>query len=147
MQGRASQRLMRTIELSPGSGRILLLVALLLISILQPGCSGWRAARLYQSGSRALEQGDAPGAVSDLERAAALKPGSSEIQNHLGIAYEMEGRRGLALAAFQRAADLDCDNEAAQRNLAAFGVGGAPSSEGEGSDRPSKKPQQKTLPD
>ena len=139
MQGRASQRLMRTIELSPGWGRILfLLLMLLVILILQPGCSAWRAARLYQSGSHALEEGDVPRAVSKLERAAALKPESSEIQNHLGIAYEMEGRRALALAAFQRAADLDCDNEAARRNLGALGADGAPSSSIDEPSRPSK---------
>lgn len=46
-------------------------------------------------------------------------PESSEVQNHLGIAYEAEGRDAEALAAWQRAVALDCGNEAAQRNVRA----------------------------
>ena len=71
-----------------------------------------------QRGSAALDRGDAAVATAELESAAALLPHASEIQNHLGIAYSMEGREADALAAFRRAVELDCDNQAAARNLA-----------------------------
>ncbi len=87
--------------------------------VLCAGCGTWSGTRLYASGTRALDRGDAPRAVTDLEQAARLLPESSEVQNHLGIAYEAAGRDADALAAWQRAVALDCGNEAAQRNLRA----------------------------
>ena len=84
------------------------------------GCSNWQASQFYQSGSHALDEGDSRRAVSDLEQAALLKPDSSEIQNHLGIAYERSGQPAAALAAFERAVELDCDNAAASANLTAL---------------------------
>ena len=92
-----------------------LLVALALAS---PGCSTWRAARLYQSGTAALDRGQADRAIADLEQAAALAPEASEIRNHLGLAQLAAGREHEALASFQQAVDLDCDNAAASGNLA-----------------------------
>ena len=83
-----------------------------------PACSAsWQGARLYASGTEALERGDTTHAVRSLEEAARLVPHASEIQNHLGAAYAASGRDAEALAAFQRAVDLDCDNAAAKRNL------------------------------
>lgn len=73
--------------------------------------------RLYASGTRALDRGDATAAVADLEQAARHLPESSEIQNHLGIAYEAAGRRSDAISAWRRSVDLDCSNDAAARNL------------------------------
>jgi Flp pilus assembly protein TadD len=81
------------------------------------GCATYQGARLYDRGTRALERGDAAAAVADLERASALVPDASEIQNHLGLAYEAQGRPADARAAFERAVALDCDNDAAQHNL------------------------------
>ena len=81
--------------------------------------ASYQAARLYASGSAALERGDSARAISDLERATRLAPHASEIQNHLGAAYAHAGRDDEALAAFRRAVELDCDNEAAQQNLRA----------------------------
>jgi Flp pilus assembly protein TadD len=81
------------------------------------GCAAWSGTRLYASGTHALDRGDAPQAVADLEAAARLLPDSSEVQNHLGIAYEAAGREDAALAAYRRAVALDCGNEAAVRNL------------------------------
>lgn len=81
--------------------------------------ASWQGARLYASGSRALEAGEPARAVRELERAAALVPHASEVQNHLGAAYAAQGREAEALAAFERAVELDCDNAAAQRNLRA----------------------------
>ncbi|MFL2936245.1 MAG: tetratricopeptide repeat protein [Myxococcota bacterium] len=86
----------------------------------QSGCANWKAADLYQSGTRALDQDDPGRAISDLERAASLRPDSSRIQNHLGIAYERFGQSQLALDAFSRAVELDCDNVAAAENLSAL---------------------------
>jgi Flp pilus assembly protein TadD len=90
---------------------------LLALALALPGCATLDGARLYRSGTEALDAGDAARAVRDLERAAALVPHASEIQNHLGLAYQAQGRDADALAAFERAVALDCDNEAARRNL------------------------------
>ena len=83
------------------------------------GCATLRGARLYQSGTEALDRGDAAQAIAELEEAATLVPHASEIQNHLGLAYASAGRDAEALAAFQKAVALDCDNTAAKRNLRA----------------------------
>lgn len=81
------------------------------------GCAHVEAARLYADGTRALDRGDPATAVVRLERAAALLPAASEVQNHLGIAYLESGREAEALGAFQRAVRLDCSNRAARENL------------------------------
>jgi len=81
------------------------------------GCASYRGARLYQEGTAALDRGEIERAVSDLERAAALAPQASEVQNHLGLAYAAAGRDADALDAFRSAVALDCDNAAAARNL------------------------------
>ena len=81
------------------------------------GCSTWEAARLYQTGTLALDEGDADRAVADLEKAAELLPAASEVQNHLGLAYQNVGRLGEAEIAFRRAVALDCENAAAAENL------------------------------
>jgi Flp pilus assembly protein TadD len=81
------------------------------------GCSSFRAARLYQSGTSALDRGDSKQAVVELERAAELLPEASEVQNHLGLAYQAAGRERDAEFAFRRAVALDCGNAAAVENL------------------------------
>ncbi len=81
------------------------------------GCAGFQGARLYRSGSDALERGETARAIGDLERAARLVPHASEVHNHLGLAYAQAGRDGEALGAFERAVELDCDNTAAAHNL------------------------------
>ncbi len=81
------------------------------------GCSSFRAARLYQSGTSALDRGDSAQAIAELERAVELLPEASEVQNHLGLAYQAAGRERDAEFAFRRAAALDCGNLAAVENL------------------------------
>ena len=81
------------------------------------GCSSLRAARLYQSGTSALDRGDTTQAIAELERAAELLPEASEVQNHLGLAYQAAGRERDAEFAFRRAVALDCGNAAAVENL------------------------------
>ncbi len=100
-----------------GSTREAVVVALLAVGLV--GCTGFRAARLYQQGTAALNAGDAVAAISQLGEAARLQPEASEIQNHLGLALVETGQHAKALAAFRRAVDLDCSNVAAARNLAA----------------------------
>ena len=117
---RMGRRLSGTIDLRFRSGWFCVVLTFCLLGPLQIGCSSWRASQLYQSGSHALDEGDSRRAVSDLEQAALLKPDSSEIQNHLGIAYERVGQRAAALVAFERAVELDCDNSAASTNLTAL---------------------------
>jgi Flp pilus assembly protein TadD len=81
------------------------------------GCANLRGARLYQTGSAALERGETERAIGDLEHAARLVPHASEVHNHLGLAYAQAGRDSEALGAFERAVALDCDNSAAAHNL------------------------------
>lgn len=81
------------------------------------GCASYQAGRLYAQGSAAISS-DPEQAIRKLVRAAELAPQASEIHNHLGLAYIEAGRPGEALAAFERAVDVDCDNQAAQFNLA-----------------------------
>jgi Flp pilus assembly protein TadD len=95
------------------------LVAWLWLLALLPACATYQGARLYGSGSGALERGDTARAVVDLERAAELVPHASEIHNHLGIAYAAQGQHADALYAFRRAVAIDCDNAAARQNLRA----------------------------
>ena len=107
----------------PAAWTVALPLSLLLLALLG-GCASdplaaWQGARLYARGSEALDAGETDRAIRDLERAAALVPHASEIQNHLGAAYAAQGRDADALAAFERAVDLDCDNAAAQQNLRA----------------------------
>ena len=85
--------------------------------VLALGCSSFRAARLYQSGTSALDRGDSRQAIAELERAAELAPEASEVQNHLGLAYQAAGRKSDAELAFRRAVVLDCENTAAVENL------------------------------
>jgi tetratricopeptide (TPR) repeat protein len=82
------------------------------------GCASWQGARLYQSGTAALEAGDVDRALADLSEAARLVPDGSEIHNHLGIARLESGDEQRALLSFERAVELDCDNQAASDNLA-----------------------------
>jgi Flp pilus assembly protein TadD len=85
--------------------------------LLSSACASYRGARLYQSGTEALDRGEVEVAIVDLERAALLVAHASEIQNHLGLAYTQAGRHAAAFAAFRRAVDLDCGNAAAEQNL------------------------------
>jgi Flp pilus assembly protein TadD len=83
------------------------------------GCASLEAARLYRSGTAALDAGRPERAIVDLERAGQLAPQASEVQNHLGLAYAAAGRPDDAERAFRRAVELDCENVAAQENLRA----------------------------
>ena len=94
-------------------GSLLLLLAL-------AACASFEGARLYGSGSQALDRGDSARAIADLERAAELVPQASEVQNHLGLAYLSAGRTDQARTAFERALALDCENGAARTNLRAI---------------------------
>lgn len=87
------------------------------------GCTSLEGSRLYSSGTEALDRGDSARAVVDLEQAAALLPEASPVQNHLGLAYVQVGRDADAEAAFRRAVELDCSNDAAQHNLQAAEAG------------------------
>jgi Flp pilus assembly protein TadD len=105
--------------------RWILLAATLALATLV-GCASWRAARLYQSGTAALDAGRIDVALAELGAAAELAPEASEVHNHLGLAQLAAGRPEAARASFERAVELDCDNAAARRNLAAVGLGSRP---------------------
>lgn len=107
----------RTRRTAGGSARLLFVVMVAAASLASAGCTTWRGARLYQSGSRALEAGDVDRALADLGEAARLVPDASEIRNHLGLAWLAAGDPGRALQSFEAAVALDCDNQAAHENL------------------------------
>jgi len=100
--------------------RVSICLAVLALAL---GCASVEGRRLYASGTEALDHGDSARAVVDLERAAALLPEASPVQNHLGLAYLQDGRAADAEAAFRRAIELDCGNDAAQHNLRAAEAG------------------------
>jgi len=81
------------------------------------GCATIEGARLYHSGTRALERGDVSRAIADLEGAAARVPHDAEVHNRLGVAYAAAGRRDEAIREFESAVALDCDHAVAARNL------------------------------
>ena len=91
--------------------------ALLLTPLLTAGCATFEAAKLYHSGTSALERGDDARAIADLEGAVAREPRVSEVHNRLGIAYAAAGRNEDAIREFESAVELDCGNAAAARNL------------------------------
>jgi tetratricopeptide (TPR) repeat protein len=92
--------------------------ALTIAASLLVACATVDATRLFRAGTAALDRGDPQAAVRDLEAAAELLPASSAVQNHLGLAYVAAQRQDDALRAFERAVAIDCDNQAAQTNLA-----------------------------
>lgn len=94
-----------------------LAVFLVISTGLSPGCSTYRAAQLYQTGTASIGTIGSTKAVTDLERAVFLAPHASQIRNHLGIAYIEVGRFRDAIQAFESAVRLDCDNFAAFQNL------------------------------
>ena len=67
-------------------------IVLPLALVLAVGCATVEGHRHFEAGNAALDRGDAALAVTELERAAALVPRASEVQNHLGIAYQAAGR-------------------------------------------------------
>jgi cytochrome c-type biogenesis protein CcmH/NrfG len=97
-------------------------VVVVALSGVQSGCEttpirSLRGARHYAAGNDALARSDSARAVAELERAAALVPHASEIQNHLGLTYWSEGRVDAARISFERALELNCENQAAEANL------------------------------
>jgi Flp pilus assembly protein TadD len=94
-------------------------LALVLVLVVS-SCASVDATRAFHRGTAALDRGEPERAVVELERAAVLVPESSAVHNHLGIAYEAADRPVDARRAYERAVTLDCENDAAQRNLRAL---------------------------
>ena len=102
--------------------RVAIIVTALCSVAVQVGCETnamrtYRGARHFSAGNDALARENGARAIVELEQAAALVPHASEIQNHLGLAYWSEGRLQAARLSFERALELDCENEAAEANL------------------------------
>jgi rhomboid protease GluP len=64
-----------------------------------------------------LTNNDYAGALAELQRAAARKPGNSQVQEMLGYAYEMNNDRAHAMAAYERALQLDHNRRLASTRL------------------------------
>ena len=99
-------------------GDVLRVAPLLIAASLLVACATVDATQLFRAGTAALDRGDTPAAVRDLEAAARLLPESSAVHNHHGHAYVAAARDGDALREFERAVAIDCGNQAAQANLA-----------------------------
>ncbi|MCP3986920.1 MAG: tetratricopeptide repeat protein [bacterium] len=99
---------------------ILALWAVAVAAVSGLGCASIEGARLFRSGSQALDRGDAVQAVAELEQAALLTPDAAPVFNNLGVAYLAAGRSTEAERAFEHAVALDCSHEPAQRNLRAL---------------------------
>ncbi|WP_116106462.1 tetratricopeptide repeat protein [Lewinella sp. IMCC34191] len=81
--------------------------------------NGNLALALQQAGRRAgEEQNDLLTARSYLERSLALAPDRYETLRLLGITYGMEGNPARALSYFERALQIEPDNEGARQNVA-----------------------------
>jgi len=76
-----------------------------------------REAYLQVRAGISLGQGDATSARDDLEEAARLAPGSSEVWNDLGVVYLEKGQWDEAVEAFSRAVELQPDLGEAWANL------------------------------
>lgn len=103
--------------------RVAVVAGVGVFAVVAAGCGStpvraYRGAQHYAAGTDALARSDGALAIALLERAAALVPQASEIQNHLGLAYWSDGRTQAAKAAFAKAIELDCDNFVAQANFA-----------------------------
>lgn len=109
------------------AGLVLGLLVILGVACESRAIRSLQAGRLYKTGTDALDRGDHQTAIAQLEEAATLVPDASEIRNHLGLAYWSMGEEERARAAFEKALDLDCDNEAARSNLARLAAEGASS--------------------
>ncbi|MBS0196143.1 MAG: hypothetical protein JSR77_05240 [Planctomycetes bacterium] len=62
--------------------------------------------KLYASGREKLAAGKAAAALTDLEKAARLNPGSAQVQRTLGDAHAAAGRRSSAITAYEKAVGL-----------------------------------------
>jgi uncharacterized protein (TIGR03032 family) len=74
-------------------------------------------ANLVASGVAAQQEGRAAQAVEIFQQAAAARPNSAEIQNHLGNAYQEASRQDLALACYRQAVAVDEGFAPAHQNL------------------------------
>jgi hypothetical protein len=70
------------------------------------------------TGLLALQSGDLPGAIAQLERAVAADPGDYQAQQYLGAAYGQAGRPMDAVDALTQAVMLQPSNAQARYNLA-----------------------------
>jgi len=79
-----------------------------------------QAGVLSGMGTCYLELLDYPKALECFLQTAALLPTNADVQNNLGLVYQLNGRDQDALAAHQKAVQLDSSNWAAWKNLAAL---------------------------
>jgi tetratricopeptide (TPR) repeat protein len=76
-----------------------------------------KAATHYNLGSLLASQRRLDDAVTEFEKAIALRPEHSETYNNLGVVLKAQGRLDAAIESFRRALAVDAKNRAARDNL------------------------------
>lgn len=84
---------------------------------IRPGPNGESVAASVSRALKLQQEGRPLDAVAILQRAAAARPDSAEIANHLGNALQETGNQDAALAAYRRAAASDPSFAPALQNL------------------------------
>lgn len=129
--GRASTRLLKSLEFEPGHATALtnLGAARRALGDLPGAIASYQAALEIEPDSAALgfnlanalkEAGRIDDAIARYEQVIASHPGFLRALNNLGLAYKQAGRAGQAEAAFQKALEIDPVYGAALRNLGAL---------------------------
>ncbi len=104
--------------------RLLPALLAVLLAALLAGCSGASpeqeasALHYFRAGNQAYAKADFRMAISHFEKAAAMAPGSADIQYNLGLALFQAGDYAAAVSAYGRALRLDNDFAEAHHNMA-----------------------------
>ena len=112
----------RILEIDPGNTEIRAFMATLEDQKAAPGKdrAAGSAREDYDQAQSLMAQGDAPGACRQLEKLVAAYPDYALAHNDLGVLYYQDGQKEKALAAYQRAVELEPLNLTFKKNLADF---------------------------
>jgi Tfp pilus assembly protein PilF len=97
---------------------VALLVALTVVPLAADARSD--AKQQVEFGILAAKRGLWREAIFRWERAAKIDPGYAAAHNNLAIAYELDGELGKARASYERALELEPDNEMIKQNYELF---------------------------
>jgi tetratricopeptide (TPR) repeat protein len=85
-------------------------------------CAATESSVYYTRGTQALERGDLPTAITDLEEAVRLDPSLSRNHNNLASAYMAAGRIADGWPHVRKAVAIDPGNEHAVQNCRLYFV-------------------------